>query len=134
MWMFTRIGFFSAVIDPKNPDTLMVRARVRKDLERLRELLPSNPKVLEWEHRDYPYRVIVPKTEFAEAVFELTDGIDYPNFKDHVKKVDGPSRSSLYSKVWGVMFRAEQKLEEFLKPKSHSDEVVAHRLGLFDWE
>jgi hypothetical protein len=42
MWMITTIGFFSVVQDHDDPDRLLVRARVREDLERLRdEYLPD---------------------------------------------------------------------------------------------
>lgn len=112
MWMFTTIGFFSAVQKKDDPTVIQVRARVRDDLVRLKEAVPGAEEILELPHRDYPYRVYMSHGDWAGFCAGMAESIDYPNFKDAVKKVNGYERGSLYMGVWSVMHRAEAKLEE----------------------
>jgi hypothetical protein len=104
MWIFTRIGFFSAVENTQDPATLLVRARVRADIEHLADRLREQGcpcEVRETPDRDYRWRLIVPKAVFAEVVGALAAGIDYPNFKDAVH--EGTSRDRAYMRVWSAM-------------------------------
>lgn len=128
MWLFTTIGFYSAVrvadkdrdCIPKGRDPeeqyIMIRGRVREDVENLAVLLKesciteSEPEILEWVGRDYPYRVIIEKDEWVELLSELADMVDYSNFKNTVKKCAGVARAGLYSRIWGVMLSAESML------------------------
>jgi hypothetical protein len=112
MWVFTRHGFFSVVAGDPAPDGMplvMVRARVRADLERLAESEQLGP-ILEWPGRDYPYRVIVPRDTWARLMFEAASDIDYSNFKGMTARELGHARAGLYHDVWDVMFDAEKKL------------------------
>lgn len=136
MWIFTEIGYFSAVRadppkdgkeEPEGP-MVMVRGRVREDMERLANLIEFDfslvrPQILEWPHRDYPYRVIISRQTWAEVTMELSERIEYGNFKDHVKKIDGQKRATLYSDVWSAMLSAERKLG-----------LKASNKGAYDWE
>jgi hypothetical protein len=114
VWIFTKHGFFSIVrAEPSADGTelVMVRARVRTDLERLAahsniELGP----IRQWPDRDYPYRVVIARADWASVLVDLAMDIDYPNFKSIVAAIDGPSRAHLYGKVWSVMYGAEKKL------------------------
>lgn len=131
MWIFTRIGFFSAVrADPARIDGLptdepyvMVRARVREDLVNLIALWhecyegEGEPEILAWKNRDYPYRVIIPQEEWVLLTASLAEDIDYGNFKGEVKKAQGYERSSLYMGVWSTMNGAERKLTQKKKGK-----------------
>lgn len=114
MWIFSRHGFFSVVrADPDEigQQQVMVRARVRADLERLiAEGLLRGAEILEWPGRDYPYRVIVHRDEWAETMQEIAYDIDYRNFKATVGDTDGPARAALYARVWGEMLEAEAEL------------------------
>jgi hypothetical protein len=111
MWMFTTIGFFSAVQKKDDPTVIQVRARVREDLVRLKEAVPGADEILELPNRDYPYRVYMCHLDWAGFCAGMAEAIDYPNFKDEVKKVCGYERGSLYMGVWTVMHRAEDKLK-----------------------
>lgn len=115
MWIFTEIGFFSVVRgdDEDGVPTVMVRARVRDDLVSLLECygdeLEPEP-ILEWSGRDYPYRVIMARDEWAQILLALGMELDYPNFKNRVAQVSGAMRAQAYGAVWSVMLRLEEKL------------------------
>lgn len=118
MWLFTKVGFFSAVLKdkaeadkPLTEQVLMVRARVREDLDLLRKhYAPKLGPTLEWPGRDYPYRGLITRRDLAEAAAKAMLDIDYTNFKDKVAQTQGYDRAHLYGAVWGVMNGAEQKL------------------------
>lgn len=125
MWVFTTIGFFSAVkvkdehaeelkLNPARAPWLMVRARVREDLVNLldvcKQLGAPEPEILQWKGRDYPYRVIIPRRQWEMIMEHLCSEIDYPNFKGEVTKTQGWERHVLYGRVWGVMNGAERWL------------------------
>ena len=128
MWMFTTIGFFSAVRDRDQPEWMSVRARVKADAENLIKV--AQPildamhgegaevlKVTELKGRDYPYRVYLTPDEWALVAAKLTTDIEYTNFKDEVKKTQGKERASLYMGVWSAMYGAEGELERLKQPK-----------------
>lgn len=118
MWLFTKVGFFSAVLKdeaeaskPVAEQVVMVRARVRGDLDLFRAAYaPKLGPTLEWPGRDYPYRGLISKRDLAEALAKATLDLDYDNFKDKVAQTQGYDRAHLYGAVWGVMNGAEQKL------------------------
>jgi hypothetical protein len=131
VWLFTTVGFFSATrIDFQSPGYqdvprpedwettpyLMVRARVRKDLEKMAALyLKTHGKAVEilaLPAHDYQYRCLIPRRDFAKLMRILTEGIDYSNFKDAVKEAAsshtyGRAVSDLYLRVWSTMYDAE---------------------------
>jgi hypothetical protein len=128
MWLFTKVGFFSAVqcnvetpheskVFPKlkagavATDFLSIRARVEGDLERLRgAYAPELGPTIELPGRDYPYRAYISKEKFAEAMVRASLDIDYGNFKDMITREFGRARHDLYAKVWSVMYGAASKL------------------------
>ena len=131
MWVFSTTGFFSATLTnpsyrelPKKQQKghIMVRARVREDLERLREihvdaaLQPLEPEILELPGHDYPYRMVVTTQSWVTLAAILAERIDYSNFKSAVDKAlpgeEGYARHSLYMRVWSVMNGAEEWLRE----------------------
>ena len=141
MWMFTTIGFFSAVqvkpelhekleLDESRAPWVMVRARVREDLVNLGEVCVRTGQevheILEWEGRDYPYRVIMPRSQWAVLVGTLAVEIDYPNFKSEVTKVQGRYRHTLYGRVWGVMYGAERWLKLEASKKVAASQLAFH--------
>lgn len=126
MWLFTKIGFYSATqyvdadSDPENPE-IQVRARAREDLQNLidhyfRE--GDDAEIIQWENRDYPYRLIMPQVRWVEIATALASDIDYTNFKDEVKRTQGEHRSHHYLQVWTSMYGLERKLEEAKRPSS----------------
>ena len=111
MWLITPTGFFSIVQKPTDvaANTLTVRARVRQDLETLREqYLPGLGEIGESRSNDYRFRAVAPRAEVAAAMAAMVNGIEYPNFKSQVAKAQGRARSNLYHDVWDVLYRLQK--------------------------
>lgn len=104
MWIFTRDGFFSAVKDQYcGENELMVRARVRDDLERFcdREALDPND-IMEFPQADYRFRIKVPRGRWIAYVGTMAHDIDYPNFKGTVISRDH-DRHTAYMECWRAL-------------------------------
>ena len=108
MWLFTTFGFFS-VVQKAGTDGLTVRARVREDLDRLRERLPGLTPTLA-RGGDYPYRATATHREFGEALARLAGEIDYDNFKDEVYQRQGAARAHAYEGVWETLYGLEEQM------------------------
>jgi len=102
MWIFTNIGFFS-VVEKDGKGTLTVRARIKEDIEALRDKYFPAAKIVATKSSDYPFRIIVDKGSVAEAMKDLTKNIDYTNFKDEVMRKQGIDREEAYMNVWVTM-------------------------------
>jgi hypothetical protein len=61
MWLATKSGFFSVVVDTTKPGWMLVRARAKADLENLyrdySESCPSMTSLTAREDRDYRWRM-----------------------------------------------------------------------------
>lgn len=109
MWLFTPIGFFSIV---KKPQTtcLTIRARVRGDLDALRDrYLPELSPTIGHGGTDYPWRATATREAVAEATRLMVMDIDYPNFKSEVGAKQGHARASHYGAVWNVLYDMAEK-------------------------
>ena len=107
MWLLTPIGFFSIVRKPEDVEAgmLTVRARVRSDLQQLKQqLLPELGPIVEGRGTDYRYRARAPKQAVALAMVRLVEQLDYSNFKDAVAQRQGKPRARLYHDVWDVLY------------------------------
>ncbi len=103
MWLFTKFGFFSVVQKDGDRD-LTVRARVKEDLENLKDkYLPNMSKIVVGAGTDYPFRAKVSRAELAEAIKQIAMDIDYSNFKDAVNDMQGTARANTYLRVWSSM-------------------------------
>lgn len=114
MWLFTRAGFFS-VVDKKRSGRgkgeVTIRARVKADFDRLKELyFPEMPDVQQTANTDYPYRIVVGKTQWAKVASLMSEDVTYDNFKSMVGKEQGYDRAHLYGEIWSVMYGAEREL------------------------
>ena len=110
MWLLTPFGFFSIVRKPDDvaQGSLTIRARVRSDLETLRDqALPELGPVCESSNTDYRYRARAPQAAVARAMAQLVETLDYSNFKDEVAKRQGSKRAKLYHDVWRVLHRMQ---------------------------
>jgi hypothetical protein len=101
VWIATTRGFYSAVQDRGNPSRILVRARNKKDIDNLKDLLPDS-KPWKAKDSDYAWRLSCTVAEWAEVMAKLALEIDYPNFKDAVQKVS-PQHASVYHRVWSVL-------------------------------
>ncbi len=120
MWLITPIGFFSIVEKPQDTaaDKLTVRARVRADLERLREqYLPSLTEIEEWGATDYRFRAHALRAEIAEAAAQMIKALHYNNFKTEVSKRQGSKRAQLYHDVWSALYPLQEG-ESFQEPSA----------------
>ena len=102
MWLFTTRGFYSVVEDHAKNGQLLVRARVREDLEALVDLIPGL-EVSETLDRDYRFRASVEREAWESAAAALGREIDYPNFKNAVHDRQGGERAQAYANVWVTM-------------------------------
>jgi hypothetical protein len=120
MWLFTKYGFFSVVNSrrgfgefnqPVDPDRLMIRSRSRKHLEHLQERFPTlkDRQIETFPGSDYPFRIFVEKSVWAEVMQELAEELDYDNFKGAVAKEPNSSDyEECLHDVWAIMRRLEK--------------------------
>lgn len=110
MWMMTTRGFYSAVQkrEDRAPGMVTVRARSKKDLDNLSDLLPGvKPYAVKFS--DYPWRIRIPHSDWARVCAVLALEIDYSNFKDEVKIRQGAARAGVYGRIWGVLLALEER-------------------------
>lgn len=101
MWLFCKHGFFSAVRHNAKPDTILLRARIGGDLERLAAAHKVALDIAVTPDADYAYRTELPLKTWAKIVRREAEDIDYGNFKNAVH--DGTARDAAYLDVWAVM-------------------------------
>ncbi len=95
MWIMMNDSFLS-IVESKDKDTLLVRARVKGHIE---AIFPG-VKVTETKTSDYHYRTYLPRGIVARVIANEVIRITYPNFKDSV--VDDDLHNA-YLKCWSVM-------------------------------
>ncbi len=106
MWIFTELGFYSAVTDFDDDNVIWVRGRDRGDMERLVELVEreraDRPELLELADADYRYRVRLNRDTWSDVLSRFGRDARYHNFKDAVAERD-PDRAHLYMDVWSTL-------------------------------
>ena len=123
MWLFTKHGFFSSVCarqgsgkhgEPIDPQRIMVRTRLRKHLEALKNRFPDllgQCEIREFAGTDYAFRIFVDKPAWCEVLSRLAEETDYDNFKSEVARHQGRAGAdyerSLHE-VWSVMHRLQE--------------------------
>lgn len=107
MWIYTTRGFFSIVGDKERPTEVLVRARLKGDLDNLREAWPTLTPTRETNRRDYRFRANLPARELPLLLSKLASEVTYTNFKDAVGMLQGHDRADLYHDVWAVMANAQ---------------------------
>jgi hypothetical protein len=106
MWLFSETGFVSAVMDEDNPDQIVVRARDKKSLEPLAKF--AGVKIVKLSRvTDYPHRVFVPRSKYAEWVLELIGKLEYTNYKSRVTETRGHDFADPLHDVWATMLQLE---------------------------
>lgn len=111
MWIFTTKGFFSVVQQENDPDQVLIRARVRKDIQSLKRLFDAlglkTGRIIVNPRFDYKYRFTAGRKDWIVVMTRLMLDLDYRNFKDAVFKRDSREgrygRHEAYSRVWEVM-------------------------------
>lgn len=112
MWLSLNNAFLSIVKDADREGHLLVRARVRKHLQRV---FPGAP-ILTLKDRDYRFRVSVPREMVARMLVEKVEDLEYTNFKDSVKDED---LSRMYHLWWSDHRRLQDRdpFEASVEPK-----------------
>jgi hypothetical protein len=93
MWFFLNNAMLSIVAHRDKPDTLLVRARVKGDIE---AVFPE-ARILVLDSADYRYRSALPRDIVAAALQQQVQAVAYPNFKASVSQ---PARKQWYHRVW----------------------------------
>ena len=101
MWIQFNNAFLSIVENRYNKLELLVRARVKGDIEKI---FPE-ADVFEDDNADYKYRALISKAKVAARMMLKMTEINYDNFKNSVKET---KRKNAYSNVW-VELRKLQK-------------------------
>ena len=102
MWVAMNDSFVSIVQDRTNEDRVVVRARVKEDLEATFPF--HSDDIIETTNSDYRFRLFLDKYYVSKIMQERVLGIDYPNFKDSVKQ---PWRKKAYMDIWQTMFNVQ---------------------------
>lgn len=99
-------AFFSVVKNREDKNGVVVRARVRGDLE---NVFGVNHDVIETDESDYRFRMFLNQEYVADVMKERVSNIEYDNFKNSINKND-IERKRYYTKVWSVMFDWQERL------------------------
>lgn len=111
MWVFTTKGFFSVVEHKNDPNLVVIRARVRKDVDSIKmlfeELGLKASDILESLDSDYRYRIFANRIDWASLMTKLISDMDYTNFKNAVYETDSfeirDKRHEAYLDIWAIM-------------------------------
>jgi hypothetical protein len=130
MWIFLNDAFLSIVHKDCAKDEVLVRARIKGDLEKVfndETLFKANPglkpvTVTRYTKSDYLYRAVVKRDHMRAVMAAELDRVVYNNFKASTR--DNKLHNA-YNAVWGVM----AKLQE-VPPYSGNNSFGA---GLFDY-
>ena len=105
MWIFTKDGFVSIVQCDRQPRLLVVRGRVKGDVERLmacRGVFEDRDG-----HHDYRYRAYLDKDRVADKIAEHVCAIRYPNFKP---AISDKRRHRYYFQIWDTAWEMQEQL------------------------
>lgn len=105
MWLMTETGFVSAVTHWEDPETIVVRAR---DYDSLLPIADFADKVIQHTpDNDYPIRVHIARSVFAEWVAKQVEVMTYSNYKDRMYTTRGRDFTHALSSVWSTMHQVE---------------------------
>ena len=96
MWIALNNSFLSIVQNLNNQDELLVRARVKGDIEKV---FPE-AQTFEDQSADYRYRAFLERRLVAEVIADKISSINYGNFKSSIDKSEH-RRHDAYLRVWG---------------------------------
>ena len=96
MWIQFNNAFLSIVENREKTIELLVRARVKGDIEKV---FPE-ADVFEDNNADYKYRAFISKAMVAEKIMLKVTEINYDNFKNSVKEIE---KKKVYSNIWAEL-------------------------------
>jgi hypothetical protein len=105
MWIFTETGFVSAVKKPQDNGLVSIRAR---DIASLQPFVEATGQpIVHTPEGDYPYRIFVEQTDFADWVAKSALELDYSNFKSRMARHRDYKYLGALHEVWAAMSRTE---------------------------
>jgi hypothetical protein len=102
-WIFFPDACCSVVVHQDSPDLLVVRSRLKGDIERI---LGPSIAVAVTPRADYRFRTTVTRQLFAEAILRRLGSMSYTNVKAAVPKGD-QGRAYLMNRVWAAGLDAQ---------------------------
>lgn len=107
MWLFLTAGFVSVVQHRDDSSKVLVRSRVRADLQGILErYVDRKGDVVSNQGTDYPFRAVISKDELREMLGRSVADVDYGNFK--IAAGDGDIREEIYHRVWNELRGLEE--------------------------
>ena len=103
MWVMLNNAFLSIVENRNNKSELLVRARIKGDLERVF----TNVDTFEDEAADYKYRAFIERGVVEKVIASKVADINYSNFKGSVSSEDH-KRHDAYMRVWSEMNKIQE--------------------------
>jgi hypothetical protein len=107
MWLATKSGWFSVVVDLEREYRMLIRARCRADIFNLfnaNQDLQSIERPTSDESRDYRWRMSIGKADWVQLAARLAEAVDYSNFKNAVHdQPDQLNKGRAYLSIWRVM-------------------------------
>lgn len=110
MWICSTIGTFSVVKKDASDEFLTIRARRLVDLQRLKKLWLPTLKIESTDPStttDYPFRGTAGIVPTSNAIGNMVCAIDYNNFKNRAKEVQGDDVGGIYLNVWRDLIALE---------------------------
>lgn len=99
----TQHGLYS-VIEDADPAYLLIRARRKKDLENLAELVTFKAEVIDSEESDYRYSIRLKRGSARRLLAATFDHINYPNFRDAISRTpDQREKIFSYRQIWSTL-------------------------------
>lgn len=109
MWVFCKEGFFSAVEHLGDKSKILLRARLKGDLERLFAKNGIDAEVEATPEADYAFRATISKSDWTKVMAATAADIDYCNFKDRVHERSCGIRNDAYMNIWCDIREAQEK-------------------------
>jgi hypothetical protein len=111
LWIFTTRGFFSIVEHKNDPNRVVIRARVRKDIDNIKmlfeELGLKASDILESLDSDYRYRIFANRIDWVSVMTQIIADVGYTNFKNAVYETGSLAikgkRHEAYLDIWAIM-------------------------------
>jgi len=111
----SKYGFFSVV--RKSPNEYHIRARVKKDLENVRDAINLVKEILESDEAAYRYRLVVGGEVYRAIMQLLVQSVDYDNFVTKIATTeDQLKKLGAYHQVRGVLKEIPDDTEEEKTP------------------
>ena len=130
MWIYSTKGFYSIVQNRGNPGQVIIRARLKKDIDNLKHMFDSlklrTTKIAVSSRTDYRYRFTADRMDWISVMTRLMLDVHYPNFKDAVYRSESgdlrDKREEAYLRIWTLM----RSLQSFEKSNKDISPVQFH--------